>query len=328
VVRVGVVGVGHMGYNHVKTYSDLARDGVVELVGVADIDERRALEVGREFGVYASGDYRSLLGRVDAVSIATPTETHGRIVLDFLEAGVHVLVEKPIASSVREGLEVVKRARERGVVLMVGHIERFNPAVAALMEHGVGRLVGQPVAGAATRSGPFEQRVAKTNVVLDLAIHDIDIFNYILRSRVVDVYARSRRVHPKSAEDDYAFVTLSFENSVDAVVQVSRLTPYKRRILSLTGEKGVVEVDYLTQRVMYWVGDNTARELTVQRREPLRLELSNFVKAVEGKERPRITAEEAVYALLIAEVAVESSRLGRAISVDSYIREKQYIELL
>jgi UDP-N-acetylglucosamine 3-dehydrogenase len=206
-----------MGYNHVKTYSDLARDGVVELVGVADIDERRALEVGREFGVYASTDYRSLLGRVDAVSIATPTETHGRIVLDFLEAGVHVLVEKPIASSVREGLEVVKKARERGVVLMVGHIERFNPAVAALMEHGVGRLIGQPVAGATIRSGPFEKsRVAKTNVVLDLAIHDIDVFNYILRSRVVDVYARSRRVHRESAEDDYAFVTLSFENSVDA----------------------------------------------------------------------------------------------------------------
>jgi UDP-N-acetylglucosamine 3-dehydrogenase len=327
-VRVGVVGVGHMGYNHVKTYSDLARDGVVELVGVADIDEKRVLEVGREFGVYASRDYRSLLGRVDAVSIATPTETHGRIVLDFLEAGVHVLVEKPIASSVREGLEVVKKAREKGVVLMVGHVERFNPAVAALMEHGVGQLIGQPVAGAATRSGPFEPRVAKTNVVLDLAIHDIDIFNYILRSRVVDVYARSRRVHPESVEDDYAYVTLSFENSVDAVVQVSRLTPYKRRILSLTGEKGVVEVDYLMQRVMYWVGDNTARELTVQSREPLRLELSNFVKAVEGKERPRITAEEAVYALLIAEVAVESSRLGRAISVDSYIREKQYTELL
>jgi UDP-N-acetylglucosamine 3-dehydrogenase len=315
-----------MGYNHVKTYSDLARDGVVELVGVADVDERRALEVGREFGVYASRDYRSLLGRVDAVSIATPTETHGRIVLDFLEAGVHVLVEKPIASSVREGLEVVKRARERGVVLMVGHIERFNPAVTALMEHGVGQLIGQLVAGVATRSGPFEQRVAKTNVVLDLAIHDIDIFNYILRSRVVDVYARSRRVLRESAEDDYAFVTLSFENSVDAVVQVSRLTPYKRRILSLTGERGVVEVDYLMQRVMYWE-NIVARELTVQREAPLRLELLNFVKAVEGKERPRITAEEAVYALLIAEVAVESSRLGRAISVDSYIREKQYTEL-
>ena len=325
-VRVGFVGVGVMGYNHVKTYSDLARDGVVELVGVADVDERRALEVGREFGVYASGDYRSLLGRVDAVSIATPTETHGRIVLDFLEAGVHVLVEKPIASSVREGLEVVKKAREREVVLMVGHIERFNPAVAALMEHGVGRLIGQPVTGTAIRSGPFERRVAKTNVVLDLAIHDIDIFNYILRSRVVDVYARSRRVHRESAEDDYAFVTLSFENSVDAVVQVSRLTPYKRRILSLTGEKGVVEIDYLMQRVVYWE-NIVARELTVQREAPLRLELLNFVNAVEGKERPRITAEEAVYALLVAEVAVESSRLGRAISVDSYIREKQYTEL-
>jgi len=316
-----------MGSNHVKTYSDLARDGVVELVGVADVDERRALEVGREFGVYASRDYRSLLGRVDAVSIATPTETHGRIVLDFLEAGVHVLVEKPIASSVREGLEVVKKARERGVVLMVGHIERFNPAVTALMEYGVGRLIGQPVAGAAIRSGPFEQRVAKTNVVLDLAIHDIDIFNYILRSRVVDVYARSRRVLHESAEDDYAFVTLSFENSVDAVVQVSRLTPYKRRILSLTGERGVVEVDYLMQRVMYWE-NIVAKELTVQREAPLRLELLNFVNAVEGKERPKITAEEAVYALLVAEVAVESSRLGRAISVDSYIREKQYTELL
>jgi len=238
-----------------------------------------------------------------------------------------VLVEKPIASSVREGLEVVKKARERGVVLMVGHIERFNPAVTALMEHGVGRLIGQPVAGTAIRSGPFEQRVAKTNVVLDLAIHDIDVFNYILRSRVVDVYARSRRVHPEGVEDDYAFVTLSFENSVDAVVQVSRLTPYKRRILSLTGERGVVEVDYLMQRVMYWE-NIVARELTVQREAPLRLELLNFVKAVEGKERPRITAEEAVYALLIAEVAVESSRLGRAISVDSYIREKQYTELL
>jgi UDP-N-acetylglucosamine 3-dehydrogenase len=327
VIKVGVIGVGNMGFHHARIYSQLAENGLVELVGVSDINYERALSVAKVFKTRAFKDYRELVGLVEAVSIATPTETHKDIALEYINAGKHVLVEKPIASNVREALELVKVAEENHVVLMVGHVERYNPAVTRLREIIRGGLLGEPVTIMAKRVGPFDPRVAMTSIIIDLAIHDIDVINSLLESRVLSIYARSRRVHPSSLEDDYGLITISYENQVDAVVQTNRLTPYKIRSLEVVGTRGVAVLNYIEQKITMYDGE-WVRDAIIQREEPLKLELLNFIRVVEGVEKPIVTKEQATYALLIAEAALESSKKNKPICIKDYVEEKNYKLLL
>jgi UDP-N-acetylglucosamine 3-dehydrogenase len=322
-IRVGVIGVGSMGFHHARIYNQLAENGLVELVGVSDIDYERALSVARAFKTRAFKDHRELLGLVDAVSIATPTETHKDIALEFINAGRHVLVEKPIASSVKDALELIEKAEENHVVLMVGHVERYNPAVTRLREIIRGGLLGEPVTIMAKRVGPFNPRVAKTSIIIDLAIHDIDVINSLLDSKVSSVYARSRRVHPSSMEDDYGLITISYENQVDAVLETNRLTPYKMRSLEVVGTKGVALLNYIEQKITLY-DEEWVRDAIIQREEPLKLELLNFIRVVEGVEKPTVTIEQATYALLIAEAALESSKKNKPICIKDYIAGKNY----
>jgi UDP-N-acetylglucosamine 3-dehydrogenase len=323
-VRVGVVGVGTMGFYHVRVYSQLVENGLVELVGVVDVDYERAFSVARMFKTRAFRNHKDLIGMVDAVSIATPTETHRDIALDFIDAGVNVLIEKPIASNVREALELVRKADETGVLLMVGHVERFNPAVLKLYEVVRRGLLGDLVTVTARRVGPFDPRVSRVSVIVDLATHDIDVINYVLGFKALSVYARSRRVHVDSYEDDYGLITISYEDNVDAVIETNRLTPYKLRSLEVVGTRGIAVLNYLDQKLTLYDGE-WVREAVIQKEEPLKLELLNFVKAVEGIEKPFITKEEATYALLIAEASIESSKMNKPILIKDYIVEKNYI---
>lgn len=322
-IKVGVIGVGNMGFHHARIYSQLAENGLVELVGVADINYELALSVSKTFKTRAFKDYRELLGLVDAVSIATPTETHKDIALEIINVGKHVLVEKPIALNVKEALELTKKAEENHVVLMVGHVERYNPAVTRLREIIRGGLLGEPVTIMAKRVGPFNPRVAKTSIIIDLAIHDIDVINSLLDSKVSSVYARSRRVHSSSLEDDYGLITISYENQVDAVLETNRLTPYKMRSLEVVGTKGVALLNYIEQKITLYDGE-WVRDAIIQREEPLKLELLNFIRVVEGVEKPTVTKEQATYALLIAEAALESSKKNEPICIKDYIAGKNY----
>jgi UDP-N-acetylglucosamine 3-dehydrogenase len=322
-VRIGVVGAGAMGFHHVRVYSQLVENGLVELVGVVDVDYERAFSVAKTFKTRAFRNHKDLISLVDAVSIATPTETHRDIALDFINAGVNVLVEKPIASNVREALELVRKANEMGVLLMVGHVERFNPAVSRLYEVVRRGLLGDLVTVTARRVGPFDLRVSRVNVIVDLATHDIDVINYVLGLKALSVYARSRRVRVDSSEDDYGLITISYENDVDAVIETNRLTPYKLRSLEVVGTRGVAVLNYLDQKLVLYDGE-WMREAAIQKEEPLKLELLNFVKAVEGIEKPYITKEEATYALLIAEAAIESSRRNMPLKIGDYALERNY----
>jgi len=323
VIKVGVVGVGNMGFHHSRIYSQLAESGLVELVGVADINYEQALSVAKIFKTKAFKDYKELFGLVDAVSIATPTETHKDIALEFINAGKHVLVEKPITSNVKEALELVRKAKEMHVILMVGHVERYNPAVVKLREIIENGLLGEIVTITAKRVGPFDPRVAKTSVIVDLAIHDIDIINSLLGSKIISLYARSRKVYPSSLKEDYGLITLTYENQVDAVVETNRLTPYKMRSLEVVGTKGIATLDYIEQKIKMYDGE-WIREAIIQKEEPLKLEILNFIKVIEGVDKPVVTKEEALYALLIAEAALESSRKNKLILIRNYIAEKDY----
>jgi len=322
-LRIAVVGVGNMGFNHARVLRQLADEGLVEFIGVSDISYERALNVAKTFKTNAFKQYEDLFGKIDAVIVSTPTETHRDIAMSFIEYGINVLVEKPIASNVKEALELIDKSNKKGVLLMVGHVERYNPAVLKLAEIARKNILGELVTFTAKRVGPFSSRVARTSVIIDLAIHDIDVINSIVGLEVNRIYARSRRIHPDSNDDDYGLIVLTYNNGIDATIETNRLTPYKLRTLEVVGTRGVAVVSYLDQKITIYDGE-WIREAVIQRDEPLKLELINFIKSIDGIEKPIVTKEQAAYALLIAEIAVESSKKNKPIQVYEYIKEKNY----
>ena len=313
--RVGVIGVGNMGYHHVRVYSELEKEGLVKLVGIADIDGDRVKKVAEEFGTKAFTNYRELLREgVDAVNIVVPTRMHYDVSMFFLRNNVHVLVEKPISDTIERAEEMIREADRRGLILLVGHIERYNPAVQRLRGEVKNGVLGDIITMSAKRIGPFNPRVSETSVIIDLAVHDIDIMTYILESNPTKVYARSRRVHNESHAEDYAIIVLSFENKVDGVIETNRLTPYKARTLTIVGTKGVSQLDYIEQRLIIY-GNSSAREVAIQKQEPLKLELKHFIECVTGKTEPLTPGVVGLNALKVAHAALKSSETGAPIQL-------------
>ncbi len=311
-LRVGVVGVGSMGENHARVYSEL-RD--VELVGVTDLDQGQARRVAETYGT-ESRSLSGLLAACDGVSVAVPTAAHRGTVTSCLDAGVHVLVEKPIADSVEAGRELAARAREAGLVLQVGHVERFNPAVEALGSVLEGLEV---IAVEAERLGPPVDRSGTDGVVLDLMIHDLDVVRSILGTEPESIGAMG------AGDGAYATARMAFPDEVIVSLTASRITQKKVRRLTVTARECLVEVDYLTQSVRihrnsypeYVADDGRSRyrhESVVERPrveagEPLRRELEGFLDACRNGTEPPVTAEDGIRAL---ELAVRIDRLAAA----------------
>ncbi|THE62990.1 gfo/Idh/MocA family oxidoreductase [Salinadaptatus halalkaliphilus] len=298
-IRAGVVGVGAMGENHARVYSELQS---VELTGVTDHDGEVARRVAHEYGATAL-EFERLLERCDVVSVAVPTPAHYETVTTCLEADVHVLVEKPIAETVEQGRRLAELARERGLVLQVGHIERFNPAVQTTTD-----LIDDldVISLEAERLGPPVDRTARGNVVFDLMVHDVDIVDAMLGDRPDSVSAMG------TENGQYATATMVYDDVV-ASVTASRVTQKKVRKLTVTARECLLEVDYLQQSVLihrdsypeYLVDDGTRRyrhESVVERPrvdngEPLRHELEAFLEAVRTDSAPTVTAEDGIEAL-------------------------------
>ena len=315
VPRVAVVGVGRMGYNHARVLKELEKKGLAVLAAVVDVDGVRARAVAGEFGTRALTDYRELveLG-VDAVVVAVPTKLHYEVASFFVESGLDVLVEKPIADSVEKAEKLVRAAEEKGVVLMVGHVERFNPAVERLVEEVEAGALGELITMSARRIGPFNPRVSDVSVVIDLAFHDIDVMISLAQSKPVSVYARARKMHGESLAEDYAFITLHFESGVDGFIETNRLTPRKVRALDVVGVKGVAHLDYIEQKLVI-LDDKYVREAVIERAEPLARELQHFIECVKGGAEPRVTGRDGLNALVVAEAALKSSREGRVVEL-------------
>lgn len=305
-LRVGVVGVGNMGRHHARIYSELSKEGKVELVGIADADLERAKEIASQFKTKAFGNYRELIEKVDAVSIAVPTSLHRQVALEFIENGVSVLVEKPIAESIESAQEIIRAAEENGVTLMVGHVERFNPAVLKLKETIGQGMLGEIVTMNAKRVGPMVLRIRDVGVIIDLAVHDIDVMSFLSGSRVREIYAKARNVkHPADVED-YALIMLTFENEVSGIIETNRLTPHKTRSLSVVGTEGIAYLDYIGQNLVIY-DDKWIKEAKIERREPLRNELEHFIKCVVEERKPLVSGEEGLHALKVAVKALESA---------------------
>jgi len=313
-LRVGVVGVGNMGKHHARIYSELSKEGKVEFVGVADANLERAKEVASQFKTKAFGDYRELVGEVDAVSMAVPTSLHKQVVLEFIENGVSVLIEKPIAESIESAQEIIRAAKKNNVTLMVGHVERFNPAVLKLKEAINQGLLGEIVTMNAKRVGPMVVRIADVGVIIDLAVHDIDVMSFLSASKVKEVYAKARNVKHPAKVDDYALILLGFDRGMDGVIETNRLTPHKTRTLNIVGTKGIAYLDYINQSLVVY-DEEWVKEAKIQKQEPLRNELEHFIKCVKEKEVPLVSGEDGLHALEVAVKALESANKDEVVKL-------------
>jgi UDP-N-acetylglucosamine 3-dehydrogenase len=297
-LRLGVLGVGVMGSNHARVLSDMAG---VELVAVADPDRERRELVAGALGCAAVADIDSLLRcGLDAVIIAAPTHLHRDLALACIGRGIHVMVEKPIASTVEEGRAIVAAARRAGVTLMVGHVERFNPAVESIKR----AIKNQDILSIAiTRVGPFPPRMSNVGVVIDLGVHDIDLIRWFTESEIVEIQPQTSSAIAE--REDIALLQFRTASGVLAHINTNWLTPFKARTIHVATRDKYVIGDLLTLQVTECFGfqpdgSYSMRHLSVGYAEPLRSELVAFVDAVRDGEQPAVSGEEAVASLEIA----------------------------
>ena len=302
--RVGVIGVGHLGQHHARIYTELLD---AHLVGVADCDLERARFIGEHLGVPAYNSFEELISRksVDALSVVVPTSQHYEIAKKALEAGIHVLVEKPVTMRPEEAGELLEIASRKNLVLQVGHIERFNSAI-----RYISQIHPEPVYLDSRRVGPFSPRINDVGVVLDLMIHDIDIVMSLVPSPIAKIAATGSCVF--SEHEDIADAQITFENGVIAHILVSRCAEKKCRQLEIVERERQITVNYEQQTVQISRcvnnpdGQVEIRETPVfPKSEPLKLELADFVRCVIEKRPPVVSGKDGKRAL---EVAVEVLR--------------------
>jgi UDP-N-acetylglucosamine 3-dehydrogenase len=335
-LRAGVIGLGMMGRNHVRVYDELLPD--VDLVAVADPDAgalRRAT-TGRAARGYEDPGRMLAEERLDLVSIVSPTSVHREATMAALAAGAHVLVEKPIATDRAEAEEMIDGARAAGLILTVGHIERFNPAIRELKRRLDDGELGRVFQIKATRLGPFPNRIRDVGVVVDLAPHDLDVMRYLLDADPVRIYAEAeQRIH--TDHEDLFCGLLKFSNGVVGSLDINWLTPMKRRSLTVTGERGMYVADYLDQDLFFYANPEapftwenrgeddmgppitsiTEGEMTrrfVHKQEPLAVELIEFAAAVRAGGPPPVNPRDALIALLLARKMVEAAESGRVLT--------------
>lgn len=307
-----VVGTGFWGKNHARVYKDLQE---TDLLAVCDIDSMRAKAVADQFGAKPYTSVSRMLQNEDikAVSVCTWSTSLAKVAIEAVKAGKHVLVEKPMAASVKQAERLVDEARKRRVHLTVGFLMRFIPGLQQMKKAVEEKTIGELVSATAKRVSQWPERIGDVGVVKDTAIHDIDVMLYLFDEDPIAVYAKTGSMRHKKFED-YAQIMLTFEKGKTAFIESNWLTPYKIRILIATGSEAIMNLDYITQELRI----EDAKE-TVQPRypttEPLKLELRHFANCVLGKEKPLITGLDGLRALRIAEAALKSSASGRIVKL-------------
>ena len=305
--NVGVIGVGAMGYNHVRIYSELEN---ANLLAISDMVRGTLDNVSKEFNTIGYVDYDNILqiDDIEAVNICVPTVFHHDVVMRAIEAGKNVLVEKPVASHISEAKEMIDAAKDAGVILATGHVERFNPAVRVAKKLLQDGEIGEIVTANAKRLGPYPPRIRDVGVATDLAIHDIDIFNYLFESKAEMVFANMSSNLKNCEFEDHAEIMTKYENGALSILETNWLTPYKKRQLNITGVDGIISVDYGSQSVTLYKENNHVEEVKVENKEPLKEELRSFVNAVQANKEAEVTGRDGYEALRIVEAAMKSSK--------------------
>ena len=309
---VAVIGTGFWGRNHARVFKELEE---TELLAVCDINAERAKNVAKQFGVRAYTSMGKLLKNkdIEAVSICVWSLNLAKETLKALKAGKHVLVEKPMATNVKQAEKLLETAEEEGLHLSVGFLMRFIPGIQHMKNAIEDKTIGNLVCATAKRFSEWPERIGDVGVVKDTAIHDIDIIRYFFGEEPIAVYAKTGSMKYKKFED-YAQIMLTFEGGKSAFIESNWLTPYKTRTLVVTGSKAIMKLDYITQELTI----EDAKK-TIQPRypwqEPLKLELQHFANCILKKEKPLITGMDGLKALQIAEAALKSSATGRAVKL-------------
>ena len=337
-LRVGVVGCGRMGAFHVRNFAQIE---CAQLVAVADPDPevRSRVLAGSRVAGYA--DWREMIQygneELDAISIACPSEHHAEVALEALAAGLHVLVEKPIATTLPDALRMRSAAYEADRKLMVGHVERFNPAVAKLRDLVADGRLGTVYRAHATRVGPLPTRIQDTGVAIDLATHDLDVMQHVLDLSIGEIYADGGRfLH--SSQEDLLTCLVRFNGGAEGehgtlgLLDVNWLTPEKKREIVLIGENGLLRASYITQDVWFvespsaplqWDGlsmlrgdgEGAAVRFSLAKTEPLRAELEAFCRCVLDDTPEPVSAHDGVKALAAALAVRESAAVRRPVEL-------------
>jgi UDP-N-acetylglucosamine 3-dehydrogenase len=328
-VKTAVIGVGSMGKNHARVYSEISGS---QLAAVADQDLNAAESAAARFGCKAYTDFHKMLEveKPEAVTIAVPTALHEEAASAAMEAGAHILVEKPISATLEEGVRLIELAQKLERQLMVGHIVRFNPAIQALKQKLVQGELGRIFQIICRRVGPFPARIRDVGVVVDLAPHDLDLMRFLTESDPVRVFAETeQRIH--TDHEDLVLGLLRFPDGVTGSLEINWLTPTKVREVLVLGERGLFRVDDLTQDLYFfenmqangdlWPGLQTLKGVSeghmtrfaLQRYEPLKAELQAFLDAVSSSSRVPVTGEDGLAALRLALALVESGRTNQVV---------------
>ncbi len=296
-IRAGVIGVGYLGKHHARIYSSIPG---VKLIGVSDINRDIGMEVAKNLGISFYESPSKLLKEVDAVSISTPTSTHYKLTKEVLLSGKHTLVEKPITEKVEEASEIIDLAKSKGLILQIGHIERFNPAIIA-----VSKLINNPLFIEAQRIATYNERGTDVAVVLDLMVHDIDIILAFIHSKVNKIDAVG--VPILSDEYDLAQTRLEFENGTIACLTTSRVSDRKERKIRFFQRDMFISVDYISHLASVWrkVKINgksfiKKEKLEIIPKEPLRSEIESFVRCIKEGDTPIVTGEDGMKAIELA----------------------------
>ena len=305
--NIAVIGTGGWGKNHVRVLSEL---GV--LTAVCDIDRPRAEAYGKKFGIKPYSNADEMLGaeKLDGVIIATPATTHFAVASKALRSGVNCFVEKPMTSSIREGEELIRIARETGKILTVGFIERFNPAISELKKITNGGTLGNPILFQYHRENRRGDNITDVGVVKDASVHDIDTARWLFGEEPKTVYARVGSVMGKN--EDFATILLGFGGERTAFITTNWVTPMRIRQLNAVFTKGVITVDFITQEMQIHEEAETRVPKHVFM-EPLLLELKEFIAAIEEKRQPLVTGSDGLSVIRIAEAVLASSKSGSPI---------------
>lgn len=306
-----------MGKHHARVYSSIKG---CRLVAVSDVNEKAGREIARQHACLYFKDYKEMLKEVDAVSIAIPTAYHKEVALECINAGKHVLVEKPISDTLENAREIIAAAKRMKVKLAVGHVERFNPAVQRLRKMMKSGELGNITTVLARRVGVFPPQIRDANVIIDLAVHDIDILNFILGRTPTRIHAEAGKALINRRED-YADILLKYDGT-NALIQVNWITPVKIRSLAITGTKGYAELNYVTQELVLYrskyernfetfedivkFAEPEITRIRVKKSEPLREELKNFIHCIGSSRNPLVSGEDGLKALEVAMEIVRS----------------------
>ena len=324
-IKVGVIGTGAMGKSHARIYSDMAN---VELAAVCDKDKNAVKDIAKKYNAKPFTDYKEI-SNIDAVSICAPTKLHKDIALFFIKKGINVLVEKPIANNTEEAKSIIDTAKKNNVKLMVGHIERFNPVISEIKKKLDNNELGKIYSITANRFSPFPHRVIDVGVTTDLAVHDIDIIMYLNKAKIKRIYAEiGQRIHAN--HEDMLNALIKFDNSVTGIINTNWLTPKKVREIYITGEKGMLVAEYLTQDLYFYknefaengfdyskgitsVVEGDMLKIKINKKEPLLAELEEFTDCIIKDRKPMVTGEDGLKVLEIASKILEAAKTNKVV---------------